>query len=205
MLSDDDDGSGEGNNGENDLPDNSKQADTKDKVQPPIIVPHKKHAVVENVLTDADCDHMLRLQKDRVTIKPFTRQSYEKVFCALKAADIKYYTYGTPDKVPVKIVLSGYPSGTIPELLDDLAEEHEIKPREAKMLSKKVTAIGECVLYLLYFDRGSVKIQDLRRIKSMDQVYGRPTLHNATDASGLDTVPGTVLCRQSASNVEEHT
>ena len=37
-------------------------------------------------------------------------------------------------------------------------------PREAKVLSKKVTAIGECVLYLLYFNRGSVKIQD--------QVYG---------------------------------
>ena len=110
---------------------------------------------------------MLRLQKDKVTIKTFTRQSYEKVLGALKAADIKYYTYDRPDKVPVKIVLSGYPSVTIPELLDDLAEEHEIKPREAKMLSKKVTAIGECVLYLLYFDRGSVKIQDLRRIKSM--------------------------------------
>ena len=48
MLPDDDDGSGEGNNGENDLPGNSKQADTKDKVQPPITVPHTKHAVVDS-------------------------------------------------------------------------------------------------------------------------------------------------------------
>ena len=64
----------------------------------------------------------------------------------------------------MRIVLSGYPSVTIPELLEDLAEE-QIKPREAKVLSKKkATATGEHVLYLLYFNRGSVKIQDLRRI-----------------------------------------
>ena len=56
----------------------------------------------------------------------------------LKAADIKYYTYDTPDKVPVKIVLSGYPSVTISELLEDLTREHEIRPREAKVLSKKL-------------------------------------------------------------------
>ena len=45
----------------------------------------------------------------------------------------------------VKIGLSDYPTVTIPELLNDLAEEHEIKSREAKVLSKKATAIGEYV------------------------------------------------------------
>ena len=48
-------------------------------------------------------------------------------------------------------------STTIPELLDDLAE-----------FSRKIIATGEYVLYLLYFNRGSVKIQDHRRIKSVD-------------------------------------
>ena len=78
-------------------------------------------------------------------------------------------------------MLSGYPSVTIPELLDDLAEE-QIKPREAKVLLKKTASTGE---HLLYFDRGSVKIQDLRRIKSVDgfMVNWRFFAKRSTDAA----------------------
>ena len=67
----------------------------------------------------------------------------------------------------MKIVLSGYVPLSIPELMEDLAEV-DIKPREAKVLSKSKTVTGEHVLYLLYFDRGSVKMQGLRKLKTLD-------------------------------------
>ena len=66
--------------------------------------------------------------------------------------------------MPVKIVMSGYVPRSIPELMDDLAK-NKINPREAKVLSRTATATGEHLLYLLFFDRGFIKIQDLRRIK----------------------------------------
>ena len=168
LLSDDDDGNGDENKSDNGLPGNNKQGETKKmfRSQPPIIVPHTLSEVVDNALMPANCDHILRLQKDAVTVVTLTRPNYDTALATLKKANIKYYTYDTPDKVPVKIVLSGYAAVTIPQLLDDL-ERYKINPREAKVLSRKTSTTGEHVLYLLYFNRGSVKIQDLRKIKCL--------------------------------------
>ena len=62
--------------------------------------------------------------------------NYDTALATLKKANIKYYTYDTPNKVPVKIVLSGYAAVTIPQLLDDLAR-YKLNPRETKVLSRK--------------------------------------------------------------------
>ena len=91
---------------------------------------------------------------------------FEEVQRVLKEGGVGYYTFDTPQSKPVRIVLSGYMPEPVAELEKDLAD-HKITPKEIKILSQKQTAAGEQVLYLLFFNRGSFKIQDLRRIKKL--------------------------------------
>ena len=67
----------------------------------------------------------------------------------------------------MRIVLQGFPLVPIPSLLRKLARV-KIQPKEVKVLSISTTATGEHALYVLSFDRGAAKLQDLRRIKFVD-------------------------------------
>ena len=169
-LSEDDDDDGSEGEGDGDLPvlDTAKvKLVTKEKRQPPIVCPNTLASLVDSVLMKAGCGFVLTLKKEATIVTTFNSEEYGKVLAALKAGNINYYTHDPPDKVPVKIVLSGYVPKSIPELMDDLAV-FKINPREARVLSRKTTATGEHLLYLLYFDRGSTKIQDLRKVNSLN-------------------------------------
>ncbi|EDS41141.1 pre-mRNA splicing factor prp17 [Culex quinquefasciatus] len=68
------------------------------------------------------------------------------------------------------LVLGGYMDRDISQLEEHLRNA-KVQPREIKGLSRKTSETGTHTLYLLYFNRGAVKIEDLRRIKTLDGLW----------------------------------
>lgn len=120
---------------------------------------------------DGGCEFVMRILKTSVKVVTFGQPMFEKVLSSLKSANIPYYTHEPSDKAAVKVVLSGYnvPS-TNDEVIETLAE-HGIKPQAARVLSHSKTVTGNHYLWLLYFERGSVKLQDLRKVKAVEGFY----------------------------------
>lgn len=111
--------------------------------------------------------YCLKLGKAAVQVITLNKESFVGVKKILHENRINFYTFNPGEDVPVKIVLQGYKDREISELEDHLSDAN-VRPREIKILSRKSTVTGTHTLYLLYFDRGTVKLQDLRRIKSLD-------------------------------------
>lgn len=137
------------------------------KRMPPITILECPAAAVNNALANAECEFEIKVLKSFVRVTTFNQTMFEKVLSTLKAKHFKFYTHDRAEAVPVKIVLTGFPAVHVPELMGILAE-YEINPREAKVLSSTKTVTGNHSLYLLYFERGAVKMQDLRRIRTLD-------------------------------------
>lgn len=111
--------------------------------------------------------YCLKLGKAAVQVITLNKKSFVGVKKILHENRINFYTFNPGEDVPVKIVLQGYKDREISELEDHLSDAN-VRPREIKILSRKSTVTGTHTLYLLYFDRGTVKLQDLRRIKTLD-------------------------------------
>ena len=145
----------------------ASEAKAQNKKQLPIVIPDYSGAAVWNLLSRADCDCEIKILRTSVRVVTLNRPSFEKVKTLLVENKINFYTFDSPDKVAAKIVLTGYISVTIPQLKRVLAD-HDIFPREVRVLTRTESVTGEHVLYLLLFDRGTMKLQDLRKIKSLD-------------------------------------
>lgn len=150
-----------------------KQGNTSKKLKrnPPISIINLPAGNVDKVLMDGGCEFVMRILKTSIKVITFGQTMFEKVLSSLKSADIPYYTHEPAEKAAVKVVLSGYnvPS-TNDEVLETLAE-HGVNPLAAKVLSHSKTITGNHYLWLLYFERGSVKLQDLRKVKAVDGFY----------------------------------
>lgn len=164
-VDDDDDGSSKA---DGDLEPGKAKVCEQNKKQPTIHIPNTPWERVVNLMNRNNCEYATKLCKSSVQLHTMSRSMFEEVQRVLKAGGVEYFTFDSPQSKPVKIVLSGYMAEPVEDLKKDLAD-YDISPREIKILSKKQTTAGEHVLYLLFFDRGSFKIQDLRRIKN---VYG---------------------------------
>lgn len=161
-----------------------KKEKCQNKRQPKIVCLDSAGAEIDNLLFRAKCEYMVKIMKKSVQVFTLNRPMFEKVKSTLKKGNINFYSYDSPEQAPVKIVLTGFIPETIEGVKETLAA-HDVKPRDIKLLSKTETITGVHVLYLLYFDRGSVKIQDLRRIKSLDGfvVSWRFFIKRPTDAA----------------------
>lgn len=169
LLSEDDSGDeGDGKKQTSTSKDGQSKPAKKEKRNPPISIIDFPAGKIDNALMDDYCEFSMRILKTSVKIYTFGRPMFEKVMESLGKAKIPYYTHETPDQAAVKIVLSGYNVPNTPEELKETLKEHGVNPREAKVLSKKTTVTGNHYLWLLYFDRGSTKLQDLRKVKALD-------------------------------------
>lgn len=88
----------------------------------------------------------------------------------LKEAEVRFYTHGTSDETPVKIVLSGLPVFPEEEIRRELANEF-VYPKSVRQLGK--SKYGDYALYLLQFDKGAAKLQELQQIKALFNVIVR--------------------------------
>lgn len=138
------------------------------KSNPPITIVDFPAGNIDKALVDDGCDFQIRVLKTSVKIITFGRPNFEKVLCSLKNANIPYYTHELPEKAAVKVVLTGYNVPCTSEEMLEILAEHKVIPQGAKVLSHTETVTGDHFLWLLYFERGSVKMQNLRKVKSMD-------------------------------------
>lgn len=102
---------------------------------------------------------------------------------ALRDSNIEFFTHTPSNKQPVRIILSGLPLFDLNELTDEL-QRHGVRPLECRIFSRKKIGPEESVLYLLYFEKGSVKLPELQKITGLfcTVVKWRFFSRRATDA-----------------------
>lgn len=133
--------------------------------RPPMIhVVDTLASTVDELLLPSNVQYFIKVTKVAVQVLALSQADYAKVLEVFKANNVKFFTYDRRDQKMVKVVLQGLAEMDITEVTEEL-NNLDITPREVKVLSKKTTATGTHVLYLLYFDKGTVKIQDLRLVK----------------------------------------
>lgn len=140
---------------------------------PPIYIMGKSVADVVFLLDNngipQDDDYVLKFTKASVQFITKSKELFAKTTSLLKSSDVQFFTHDTSENVPSKFVLSGLPPVNISDLQEEL-EALNIMPLEVKVLSSKKSGAGEHTLYLVYFKRGTMKIQDLRKTKAIFNV-----------------------------------
>lgn len=170
ILSTDDDpqdaaGTGDGGNNEKD----EQQPKTKVRC-PPIVVYGKTVVEINNIMATLGIgpdDYTLRLGKERIQIQTKCKQRFTTVVDALKSDDVRFYTHGTSDATPIKIVLYGLPNFDLEEIKEEL-KINEISPLDVKLLHSSNR--GDSALYLLTFAKGTIRLQELQKTKSLFNV-----------------------------------
>lgn len=114
-------------------------------------------------------DYFLKFTKSSVQFLTKSKELFAKTTSLLKSSDVQFFTHDTSENIPSKFVLSGLPAVNIPDLQEEL-EALNIVPLDIKVLSSKKSGADEHTLYLVYFKRGTVKIQDLRKTKALFNV-----------------------------------
>lgn len=125
--------------------------------------------LLENCAIPRNEDFLLKHNRTSVQFLTKSKEVFDKTVAALKTKSVQFFTHGTSDTIPAKFVLSGLPLADISKLKEELAR-FDIHPKDIKVLSTSKTSVGTYALYILYFPRGAVKIQDLRKIKALFNV-----------------------------------
>lgn len=135
-----------------------------------------------------------------------TKPHFTEIVNTLEASRTQFYTHGTSDQVPVKIVLSGLPVFPVEEVTQELAAVN-VRPASVRQLA--TSKHGDYALYLLQFSNGAVKLQDLQKVTSLFNVIvwwryyskRRPTSCSVFGVSNTDTGCEIAIWRQNASSV----
>lgn len=86
---------------------------------------------------------------------------HKKIAETMSANSLEFFTHQINSEIPIKIVLSGLPPMDTAELKVEL-ESVDVKPIEIKAIPTKSV---DLVPYLLHFAKGTVRLQDLRKIR----------------------------------------
>lgn len=167
-VDDDDDNISDVSVGEGGAP-KPKQTSGKKTRCPPITVRNKSVMEINKLVSRLGDASKFRLRnlKNAVQIKISCCELYKLVTTELKNINAEFFSHSTPDETALKIVLSGLPALEVSELKSEL-EMNGVNPRELKVLSKSKDR--DSALYLLNFTKGSVKLSELREIKSVFNV-----------------------------------
>lgn len=112
---------------------------------------------------------LLKHTRTSVQFLTKSKEVFDKAVSVLKSKNVKFFTHDSSGKAPSKFVLSGLPLAEVEDVKEELARVN-ILPRDIKVLSSSKSAVDQHALYLLYFDHGSTKLQDLRKTKALFNV-----------------------------------
>lgn len=160
--------------GDDDVGDGVEQQKKEPRVRiPPIFIVGKSVADVVKLLNingvPQGDDYMLKFTKATVQFLTKSKELFTTTVALLKSSGVQFYTHDTSENVLSKFVLSGLPAVNIADLKEEL-EALSLEPLDVKVLSTSKSGADEHTLYLVYFKRGSVKIQDLRKTKAIFNV-----------------------------------
>lgn len=140
---------------------------------PPIFVYGSSVPALNRLLSTTQLgidDYHLRVNKGHIQIRVSTKIHFTAVVSKLKNSDAQFYTHGTSDETPVKIVLSGLPVFPVEDVKLEL-ESVFLRPTSVRQMGK--SKHGDYALYLLQFEKGTVKLQELQQIKALFNVIVR--------------------------------
>ncbi|KXJ81799.1 hypothetical protein RP20_CCG017825 [Aedes albopictus] len=105
--------------------------------------------------------------KSGIRLQVKEKVDFDKAIGALKLRNAKFYTHGTSDEMPIKIVLTGLPVFDLGELKSEL-HDNGISPSEVKLV--RSTSDGDLAWYLLLFPKGAIKLRDLQKTHALFNV-----------------------------------
>lgn len=146
----------------------------KKKVAPVVIV-GSSASTVQNLLNEKITSKKFEIKLMRVGIRInlAEQQDFDLLCTALKEKTMNYYTYHTPETRPRKIVLFGLHQMSTDDLKGKLAELNVV-PKDIKQLRLgRSRTDADNAAYLLYFDSGTTKLADLRKVRHIDNVIVR--------------------------------
>lgn len=125
-------------------------------------------------------EYLQRVSRGVIQLTVKNQNSFNSFVAHLKEKDVRFYTHRMPDETPTRFVLSGLPVFTVPEVITEL-KNINIVPTNVKQLN--ATTSGDSALYIVEFKRGTCKLQDLRKIRSLFNVIvnWRPYSKKVTD------------------------
>lgn len=102
---------------------------------------------------------------------------YNNITAALKKLELEFFSYSNYDTIPLKILLTGLPTVEINDLKDEIiatgvAKEYilEIVPLKG---DEKDHNVHKNINYLIKFDKSKIKLQDVKKIKSLFNIIIR--------------------------------
>lgn len=136
---------------------------------PPITVVNNGTRRVRELLTVGNIPqngYHMKAIKVGVQLVVKEEQHYQDVISVLKDSSVEFFTYTAAAKQPVKVILSGLPYFSVPELEEELVT-NGVQALEVKIFSQKKVGNEESTLYLLYFEKGRVRLSELQKIKAL--------------------------------------
>lgn len=142
----------------------SEATSAKSKVKvPPIVFPDLDRKTIEVILNELKIANFnIKLMSKGKKLLLTTNEDYDKVNQHLVKTKVHFYTHQRANERPIKIVLSGLHSMET-EVLKKHLSDLGLKVTDVKSFNFAKKKFAEHATYLLYFERGSVKIADLRK------------------------------------------
>lgn len=144
---------------------------TQKKVKiPPIVFPKLQKAEIDEAMEKLNVT-VYYVKYSGIGRKLFTDtiEDFDRVINHFKVNKTEFFTYCRPDKRPIKILLSGLHSMDNNKLAELLKTEHGITCLDVKKFEPSKSRYTEQTFYILYFEKGTIKLADLRRIKSIQR------------------------------------
>lgn len=141
----------------------------KSRRPPPITIVNKgtKHTrELLNLANIPQTGYHLKAVKSGTQLNTADECVFDAAVKLLQESNTEFFSYTPSHQQPVRIILSGLSLYDVAELKEELLL-NEVRPVEVKIFSRKKSGPEESVLYLLCFDKGSVKLAGLQKVKTL--------------------------------------
>lgn len=137
---------------------------------PPIFVYNWSVAQINQLMSSTEVNSKTYTQKvikSGIRLQVKEKAEFNRIVAVLKVKNVKFYTHGTSDETPIRVVLAGLPLFELQEVITEL-KNNNIVPSEVRILH--TTKNRDVALYVLHFPKGSTKLQDLQKTRALFNV-----------------------------------
>lgn len=136
---------------------------------PPITIVNKGTKHSREILNSANIPqtgYQVKSVKSGTQLITTDQDVFDAAINVLRDTQTEFFTFTPSHKQQIRFILSGLPLYDLAELKEEL-ELKGVQPADLKMFSKKKIGPEESVLYLLYFEKGSIKMSELQGVKAL--------------------------------------
>lgn len=153
---------------------NNKPVSKKEKI-PPIVVGSNYYTQLIEILNALNITvYGIKYTTIGIKINLSTSDDYKAVVNKLNIGDngvkLNYFTYRSPDEKDLKFVLKGLPLVNELDIIKTALSKENILCDNIKIMKIKNPRYSNQCNYLLYFKKGSININDIRKVKKINNV-----------------------------------